>query len=95
MKVIDLLNKTAKKDKDMPKSEADEIFEKLEYIKNEKPIKWGGREIPYICYHDAAYYKTIKFDLESRLVHVSCVGKDYKKVLEAINEKVKELGWDE
>ena len=79
----------------MKEKTADEMFEELGYKKDEKPFKWRGRKVPYIHYRDEISFKTVSFDLEIKSINMSCVNKDHIKVLQAINKKVKELGWCE
>jgi hypothetical protein len=72
-------------------SKADEMFEKLGYTKSEEPLDFYGKKIPYISYNDDMNYKSVDFNLEDRFFCVSCINKDFDKVIQAINEKVKEL----
>ena len=76
-------------------SKADEMFKKLGYEKDETPCDFFGEKIPYIRYHDYIHYKTISFNLKDKFMSTSCINKDYLQVLQAINEKCKELGWYE
>ena len=82
-------------------SKADEMFEELGFEKkNQLDIygkKWG------ILYSNSKSMINISFDYEGRLVCVYIIADDNieepayctMQELEAINEKVKELGWNE
>lgn len=73
---------------------ADKMFEELGYEKDDTPLDfYGDKKIPYIRYKDEHSYKVISFQLEDKFISMSCVNKEFDKVLKAINEKCKELGW--
>ena len=72
---------------------ADEMFEELGYIKSVKPLDYYGEKIPYISYNDKMNFKSVDFNLEDRFFSVSCINKDFYRVIQAINKKVQELGW--
>ena len=74
-------------------SKADKMFEKLGYTKDEEPLDFFGEKIPYINYKDNYSYKTVHFNLKRKQINIGCVNEDYVKLLQAINEKCKELGW--
>ena len=69
-------------------SKADEMFGKLGYekiIKN-KNIKYEYKRNPF---------KTFEFLMDKQEIELNNVNLLTKKRLQAINEKVKELGWNE
>ena len=81
-------------------SKADEMFEELNYVKDEE-------ENDYIRYRKILYndeFKDIVFDLEHNLLNISTENTlNYQTIttvlnmqeLQAINEKIKELDWNE
>lgn len=74
-------------------SKADKMFKELGYKKYEEPLEFFGEMIPYINFKDENHYKTINFNLKRKTINMTCVNENYEKVLQAINEKAKELGW--
>jgi hypothetical protein len=76
-------------------SKADKMFKDLGYKKDEEPLDFFGEMIPYINFRDEICFRTISFNLKRKTINMTCVNENYEKVLQAINEKVKELGWNE
>lgn len=74
-------------------SKADEMFELLSYRKDEK-----SKIINIIKYINDRENIEITFDTSEKLIAVSDKGDNYSWLkideLQAINEKVKELGWN-
>ena len=81
------------KEKENKLSKADKMFEELGYTKKVQELEFHGCGIPLINYSDNVSYKTITFNLIKKFTSMSCVNKDFEKVLQAINEKCKELEW--
>lgn len=80
-------------------SRADEIFEKLGYIKRE--LEDINNEIIFIIY-EKKYIKNnknisrnINFNILDKCLHIKNIQILELEELQAINEKVKELGWNE
>lgn len=72
---------------------ADEMFKELGYRKDAKPIEFAGKRQAHICYRDDMFFKTVHFYIEDKFFTVSCMDKNIKEVLQAINKKCEELGW--
>lgn len=79
-------------------SKADEMFEKLDYI------KYKDKEVCKYEYDKAGLKMVIEFILRYKTIIISMYDKDEKRhyppeitkpELQAINEKVKELGWND
>lgn len=73
-------------------SEADEMFYILGYKKDTHSLVVCGKKTPYIKYTNEITGNIIAFNINKRVVSISVSG-DYNEVLQAINEKCKELGW--
>lgn len=79
-------------------SKADDMFKKLKYKKEDKinifNEKWGE------TYYNKNNLTEITFDIEDKEICVYCRDGDeavyfHMEELQAINEKVKEFGWNE
>ena len=78
-------------------SEVDKMFEKLDYI------KYKDKEVCKYEYDKAGLKMVIEFNLRYKTITISMYDKDEQRhyppeiriqELQAINEKVKELKWD-
>lgn len=70
-------------------SKADEMFEDIKFDK----IKDNKKRIEY--QHRINPFKTIVFDVDKKFIYFNSVEVIGIKRLQAINEKVKELGWND
>lgn len=71
---------------------AQEMFEKLQYIKT----LHNDKEIAYVMYNDYCKVAEISFDLINKTFVCDCYGRAMNiniKTLKAINQQCKELGW--
>ena len=74
-------------------SKADEILYKNEFEKNERYIEGKLKEITYKTNYKFISNSKIIFDIDLKLLKID--GDIKMDLLQAINEKVKELGWNE
>lgn len=72
-------------------SKADEIFYEEDFEKIEKHTKEGLKEIEYKTNYQYIANTTIIFDFNTKTILIH--GQVNIDILQAINEKVKELGW--
>lgn len=71
---------------------AQEMFEKLGYVKT----CHDEREIIYSIYNDNVLIAEIEFDLQDQTFYCVCLDEAMEvdmKVLKAINQQCRELGW--